>query len=371
LRLEQLTFTRYIAALTVVFFHFGETVFPANNSWLNPVITAGPIAVSYFFVLSGFIMAVAYYRPHSQQPLNKWKYWVARLARIYPVYLLALLLMIAANLKTEGSDPTTVFLSLSMMQAWVPCYPITLNSPGWSLSVEAAFYMLFPILLIIVQRSHFKSLAWFSLALWLITQLVLIYLRNTLDYHAHTPFHDFIYYHPLMHFNTFILGFVVGALFCDGKFTRRIPDSLNTLLLFVVSLCIVLLLAYEAHIETLLGFVIDYNNGLIAPLFLLFIVILALNQGWISRLLSLPFLVLLGEASYSLYILQRPAYGIYDRIVGQHLSGELHFYLFAIGLTIAAILSYKLFETPARRFINGLYVKFSGSSGKSGSSRTS
>lgn len=364
MKLDQLTFTRYIAALTVVFFHFGQQAFPATHAWWHPVVTAGPIAVSYFFVLSGFIMAVAYYQPDAQD-LNKGKYWLARFARIYPVYLLALVLMILANLKTDGRDPLAIGLSLTMLQAWVPGYAMVLNSPGWSLSVEALFYLCFPLLLTFAHRKGLKNLTVLTLVLWLGTQLLQIFLHNSEAYEAKGILHQFIYYHPLMHLSTFMLGLVVGVAFCTGKF-RALNQQWNGLAILALTTVVVLLLAYESSVEQQLGFLVDYNNGLIAPVFLAILVLLAVNNGWTKQLMSLPFLVLLGEASYSLYILQRPAYGIYDRLLGHWLplDANLHYYLFVILLTVASILSFKYMETPLRRLINSFY----GSSGKASSS---
>lgn len=366
MKLDQLTFTRYLAALTVVFFHFGQNAFPASNSLLKPIITAGPIAVSYFFVLSGFIMAVAYYAPlkhDNAANFNTWKYWLARLARIYPVYLVALLLMIAANLRGDGSDPLTVALSLSMLQAWIPGYAMTLNSPGWSISVELFFYLSFPILLFIVRKDRLKQLLLISLIVWLLSQVVQTWLHNLPNYAPASPLHEFIYYNPLMHINTFMIGFVTGVYFCDGKF-NGLNNRWNGLLALLVTTAICLALIYETSLEAAAGLLIDYNNGLIAPLFLALIVILAQNNGLIKKVFSIPVLLLLGEASYSLYILQRPVYGIYDRTLGSWLpmDANLHFYLFALLLTILSIVSFKYFETPLRRIINSLY----GSSGKSG-----
>lgn len=366
MKLDQLTFTRYIAALTVVFFHFGQQAFPATNAWWHPVVTAGPIAVSYFFVLSGFIMAVAYYQPNAKtENFDQWKYWLARFARIYPVYLLALVLMILANLKTDGRDPIAIILSLSMLQAWIPGNAMVLNSPGWSLSVEALFYLCFPLLLALVQRKGLKTLSLITLVLWLGTQILQVLLHNSASYEPKGILHQFIYYHPLMHLSTFMLGLTVGVAFCNDKF-RSLNQIWNGLAILVLTGIVILLLAYENSFEQHLGFLIDYNNGLIAPVFLAILVLLAVNEGWTKRLMSLPFLVLLGEASYSLYILQRPAYGIYDRVLGHWLplDANLHYYLFAILLTVASILSFKYMETPLRRLINSFY----GSSGKASSS---
>lgn len=355
MRIEQLTFTRYVAALTVVFFHYGMTVFPVNVPGVGAVLAAGPIAVSYFYVLSGFIMAIAYYRP--EQPQHAFairRYWWARIARIYPVYLLALLLMIAAKYRTSGGEPLTVMLSVSMLQAWIPGYPLTLNSPGWSLSVEAFFYLCFPLLIVWMKRYPLMYLTLTAGLLWLFTQLGHIFLLNTPAYTPRGLLHDFIFYNPLMHLNTFMMGVIAGAWLQTGRLTYLCAPALNTGGLLLVSSLIIVLLIIRQTLIDVSGIALDYTNGLIAPLFLLFIVLLTLNTGKISQFLRHKWLVLLGEASFSLYILQKPLHGIYEKLMPASIDphGALHVYLFVVLLTICALLSYWLFETPARRWLN-------------------
>jgi hypothetical protein len=60
MRIEQLTFTRFIAAVAVVIFHFGREVFPFQHPILQPLVLSANIGVSYFFILSGFVMIIAY-----------------------------------------------------------------------------------------------------------------------------------------------------------------------------------------------------------------------------------------------------------------------------------------------------------------------
>src|SRR5689334_24226753 len=89
-RIDQLTFTRFVAALAVVLFHSGG-VFPFNLFPLRQIFASGQIAVTYFFVLSGFVLAWAYYQPGRE---FKWRdYLFARFSRIYPVYLLSFLII--------------------------------------------------------------------------------------------------------------------------------------------------------------------------------------------------------------------------------------------------------------------------------------
>jgi len=354
LQLDQITFTRFIAALTVVFFHYGQSVFPANIPFLFENVTAGPIAVGYFYVLSGFIMAIAYYKPDksNQKAISKKKYWMARFARIYPVYLLALLLIVGAKYKDLAQNWETLPLHLLLLQSWIPGYPITLNTPGWSLSVEAFFYLCFPFLLIWVYRVGTKPLAIFTVILWLATQVILLTQLNSSSYAPKTDLHDLIYYYPLMHLNSFVAGLLCGVYLKNNaeKFSAR---SSSTLLLALSFTLIFLLIWARPHLESLLGIKIAFTNGLLAPAFLWFIFLLANHKGTISKILSYSGLVLLGEASYSLYILQKPVHGIYDKIIVPriHLSEGVHFYIFLALLIIISILSFKYFETPLRKYL--------------------
>lgn len=356
MQINQITFTRFIAALTVVFFHYGANAFPATLSWLNESVTAGPIAVNYFYVLSGFIMAIAYYQPDAVEPLNKKRYWVARLARIYPVYLVALLLMAVASSHELTEKPLALPLHLGMLQAWIPSYPMTLNNPGWSLSVEAFFYLCFPFLLALIYKTGLKYLSVLCIVLWLITQYILLTGINSPEYTGKSLLHNFIYYHPLMHINAFIAGLLCGVVFKNKAPSLKSP---NPTWLIGSLLLIILVLELRPTLESILGFKLAYTNGLIAPAFLLFIWLLASTKGRIQTALSHPLLILLGEASFSLYILQKPVFGLYNRLLEPRLKmGEVaDFYIALILLVIISIASYKLFETPARTLINRLLAK--------------
>ncbi len=358
MQLDQITFTRFVAALTVVFFHYGNQVFPLNIPLLDDVLKAGPIAVNYFYLLSGFIMAIAYYRPRDKQAFNAKSYWWARFARIYPVYLLALLLIAVTKLK-DPNIGTALALNTSLLQSWVPNYALSLNSPGWSLSVEAFFYLCFPFLLALVYRTGIKKITIIGLLLWFSTQVIHTILLNSDGYQAKNALHSFIYYNPLMHINAFILGIIVGVIFKDKPKILSQLQNHSTLGIIITTLLIAVIIAFEDHIAHILGFSIALTNGQIAPLFLLFIVFLSLDKSLITQLFSHRWLVLLGEASFSLYILQRPVHGIYERILQNRidLSETGHFYLYLVILILVSIASYKLFETPMRKILRSISTK--------------
>jgi peptidoglycan/LPS O-acetylase OafA/YrhL len=353
LQLDQITFTRFIAALSVVFFHYGQSVFPANISFLFENITAGPIAVGYFYVLSGFIMAIAYYQAdiNKRVSFSKKKYWIARFARIYPIYLLALLIIVAAKYKSLGQNWDEFLLQILLLQSWVPGYPITLNTPGWSLSVEAFFYLCFPFLLAWVYKKGTNALLVFGVLLWFATQYVLITQLNSPAYAAKNHVHDFIYYNPIMHLNSFVLGMICGIYLKNKKEPTSYKS--NTVWLIGSLLIIFTLIWARPHLETIFDYKLAYTNGLLAPAFLVFVILLANHRGVFTTIFKHPWLILLGEASYSLYILQKPIHGIYDKVIVPRLSlsETLHFYIFLILLIVISIVTYKTLETPMRKLI--------------------
>lgn len=151
-RIEQLTFTRFIAAISIVIFHFAADVFPFKFPALHSVFSNANIGVSYFFILSGFVMMIAY---GENKRVAFWSYLKGRFIRIYPAYLLSLLLLLVYiyTIPSELTDKG-LLLSLPLLQSWIPERAMSLNFPSWSLSVELLFYVTFPFLFNYVYRTN-------------------------------------------------------------------------------------------------------------------------------------------------------------------------------------------------------------------------
>ncbi len=356
-RIEQITFTRFIAALTVVFFHYGANVYPLNTYPLNKLLLIGPISVSYFFALSGFIMALVYYRPHTVY-FDKVSYWIARFARIFPVYILALLLVVPFKFGSKHNEMVAIFLNIFCLQSWLPPYPTTFNYPGWSLSVEAFFYIAFPFLIRVVSKRSFKSITYLTVLFWVLSQIIHVIIINNFYNGYPSKSHDIIHHLPFLHLNTFILGVVVGIWFVRYYQQNNTNQLKNFVILAASFALIVLSLVYrKGHY---FGVKVMLTNGLLAPLFLLFILSLSRDNTVISRILRNRWAVLLGEASFSLYILQFPIYMFYNRFIRMRIAtytNEINFLIYVIFLIVVSVVTFKLIESPSRIFIKDLYNK--------------
>ena len=169
--------------------------------------------VSYFFILSGFILVVSS-TTKSGQPTDR-QFWLNRFARIYPLYLLAFLLtaLLVATigdeqfLYVESAFAKPALASALLVQAWIPDYAFYLNYPGWSLSVEALFYALFPFLFRVLRSVSTLSLVVLSVGSWLLNQAFHIYLK------VHGATAAFTNAFPPFHFTTFLMGVCLGIGF--------------------------------------------------------------------------------------------------------------------------------------------------------------
>ena len=292
-----MTSVRIFAALYVLIYHFwGDSPLAPQAHWYDSWRNGGYLGVSLFFVLSGFILA--YNAPVKTQFR---RFYALRFARVYPLYLAALLWALPnylrhAALRPSGAQrwvalPATVLL----LQTWFgPYIAVQINSPGWSLCDEAFFYALFPVVLpmIIAQMPRWRML--------LAALAVLAILPSTVV-------HLWVWHHgaailtdgqaqfvglPLFRLPEFLTGVVLGRLFLI-----RMPHTTTLQVAASTALSVACILIH-GH----LPFDVVRSGLLALPLgWMLYSL-----AGWRSRFLGSKTMQLLGEMSYGVYLLQLP-----------------------------------------------------------------
>jgi peptidoglycan/LPS O-acetylase OafA/YrhL len=164
-QLPSLTALRGIAALWVVLYHYSVQCFPnLDIRAYTYVVEKGYLAVDMFFMLSGFVMAHVYHQRFAKSVSdNYWSFIVARIARIYPLHLLILLLFVATafashlmastlqdslrDIPLGGSRSLEALIANIFMLQGLKASNLSWNYPAWSISVEFIAYLLFPFAL--------------------------------------------------------------------------------------------------------------------------------------------------------------------------------------------------------------------------------
>jgi peptidoglycan/LPS O-acetylase OafA/YrhL len=353
-RLNALTGLRCFAAINVVLFHF------SNPQWfgiLAPVVDAGFISVSYFILLSGFVLGYNYNERAQNGELDRKRFWEARFTRIYPIYLLSLLLSWGELAREYQSHTHAMFwagvaLSPLLLQGWIPAIATFLNTPAWTMSAEAFYYVIFPWLARWKRPERVGPYLWKMAGLWGLGMIPgALYMAFNPDGIAHPDRFSYgrwlwaLKYTPYAHLASFVFGVMLANL------DRMVGRSGR--------LRLILGIGGFAGIYALvaLGPLVPYaliHEGLLMPLFGCIVLGLAGNNPLAYALGWRP-LVFVGEASYCLYLLH---YKFWNLIHDSHVwysSGLNRFdpwlsYVLLIGL---ALLALHFIEKPAQRVLRG------------------
>ncbi|WP_131197026.1 acyltransferase family protein, partial [Lichenihabitans psoromatis] len=150
--IKALTGLRGFAAMAVVIYHFSVGVWPLKTFFDHCYL-----AVDLFFVLSGFIIASTSGEVFTTSLSGReyGKFVAKRLGRIYPLYLVTTLVAIAMVALIGDRwqiEPVSLISNLLMIQGWGIAE--SFDSPGWSISVEMAAYILFPPLMLFLHKAR-------------------------------------------------------------------------------------------------------------------------------------------------------------------------------------------------------------------------
>lgn len=314
--------------------------------------------MGFFFVLSGFILAYAY---PSLDAGGTRRFLQARFARIYPLHLatfLLVFLLLPNPLRTQGGPPTlaTALVNLTLVQAWIPDgrYYFSYNGPSWSISTEATFYLLFPLLIASWRRTWPVKLAFAVVPLIAIVAYV--------NYRNDFALTILAYVHPLARLFEFTLG-MAAALAWKSLATRTRPSPAAATLLEIALVALAALVMLrsnhwlnELHNDPIVGLggkVWLVHGGLACLPFAALIVVMALGRGALARALAARPLVFLGEVSFSIYMLHHILLRTYQfhRPSLPALPPLVAFAAYLAVVLLASALAWRLIERPCRSLL--------------------
>lgn len=214
--LPSLTGLRWNAALLVFLYHVSVVQYfgghPAQQ--INWAFGAGNIGVSFFFVLSGFVLS------WSTSPTTRAaRFWRRRFARVYPLHFVTALLALALGFAVApGAMPdfAQIAANLFMIHSWIPnvAFYQSLNTVSWSLACEAFFYFLFPLLIRLL-----RPLGWQGNSVVIAGCIILEFLIPKLAGHSLpiTSLNFYLYYFPLARLPEFLLGMALAQVVLAGR----------------------------------------------------------------------------------------------------------------------------------------------------------
>jgi peptidoglycan/LPS O-acetylase OafA/YrhL len=349
--LPGLTGLRGPLALGIVLFHFT----PPHMRYLDPFIDNSFVFVGFFFLLSGFILSYNY--ADRAGTLIKRDFWLARFARLYPVYLLALLLSFAMvraewHARSHAEFWSGIVLTPLLLQGWSPSLATFWNTVAWTLSAEVVLYAAFPWLLRLPWPKKAGQLIALLLGLWalgLVPHMLYIWInpdhligpatRYTSGYWIRV-----LKYTPLAYACTFLAGFALGKL----QSILVLAPRQRTAVALGSLVAIAAFLTFEV---TRVPYIL-MHGGLLMPLFAALIVGLS-GPNPVSSVFAWRPAVLLGQSSYCLYLLHFNAINLvreYKLPQRMHLTALDPWISYAAVLAMAIAVFY-LVEEPARKAI--------------------
>lgn len=326
---------RAVAVIPVILFHFGM-------SWVD----GGYIGVDIFFVISGFLITSIILKDYQHGVFSLKDFWLRRVRRILPVLILMVIvtlivgkqLLYAPDISNLGSQGIAALLSFANISQWLQSgnywgYTAE-NSPllhTWSLSVEEQFYLIFPLLIILVLR-YFKK--------WLIPIVCALSVFSLLLFFYGSKNHpDATFY--LVPTRAWELG--AGALIALFLYHKQLQVKSSQ---FLSSVGLIAILGSF--------YFLNGNTGITQFLFIpvggavLIILFSQSEQSWVNRFLSLKPIVYVGKISYSLYLWHWPVL-----VLSKNLTLKTGIEYPTIGLLaliiVLSVLSYHFIEMHTRR----------------------
>lgn len=341
--IKPLTSLRFVFAFMVFMSHnilFDKAV----NPFLHHLFYEGCVGVSFFFILSGFILSHVYQEGFEDKRVSKRKFYIARLARIYPLHIVTMLIWVYMRKDHPINEVyVTNFISnLSLTQSFYFTDEIRFNTAAWSLSDEMFFYLLFPFLIAWLAEAKKKFVGVFLLGASVV--LVLCPIIEGSKYQEWL-----LYSFPPVR----LLDFVVGILLynvCQSVHVKNLVQKVSPTKLEVAA--VLLFLSFYC-IAYLIPEVYRYSIWYWLPVGL-FISIFYFRAGAISQFLSKDTFVWLGDISFSFYMFHAIVLWYIRRsfvLADISVSKPIIFVLGVILTIVVSAISFKYLETPANKWI--------------------
>jgi len=201
---------RFVAAMHLVLYHFYKDKSDSSSFLWQNLCRWGGSQLSFFFILSGFCLA--YQHGQRSAELDTTKFWWRKFARLYPTYVLSIVVMLFL-LPRDSIDSNVVVAMLFCLQTWAGfAFSNAINTPAWFVGAILFLYLLFPSALRILScnSSAFKTLLWTAFGFWCLCGIGTFV---QMGYVVGPPFAPLYSLSFKAHFSEFLFGTSLGLAF--------------------------------------------------------------------------------------------------------------------------------------------------------------
>ena len=363
--LSALTGLRFVAAFVIFVHHLRGRFGIPHFDW-----NLGP-AVSFFFVLSGFILTYVYANRLTKQTVTK--FLVTRCARIWPLHVVCLMLSgLVLFDQVKGHSLWNWLLSLGLLQSWAGNiqWSMSINAPAWSISTEMFFYLAFPILLLGSPKRFW--LCFVGLLVFVFVSLRAMQVLESVDLlGASIQPAAVIYTNPLFRLSEFVVGIITARIFLRHSTSRtNFAASPNLYVGTLLELASVLSIAlYYVWFRNWGGASAIYCHPWLGPLlanwfsvcgssitFAALIYVFALRRGILSQLTGSRSMVYLGELSFAFYLVHTIWIRRLDELIAPHWLSPFIGVSACLALTLLfSAMLYRMVELPSKKWILNAY----------------
>lgn len=339
---------RAIAVIGIIIYHL-------NKQWL----TGGFLGVDTFFVISGYLItSLLLFEYESTGIINLKQFWLRRIKRLIPAMLVLVMVVTVATLIFKPAEIVNIkqdaFAAIFYVSNWwyiatdVNYFEQFVFMPLkhlWSLAIEEQFYIIFPIVFILLLLI-IKKYRNVTLILWIISLVSL--LTMIIIGQAQTG-HSRVYFGTDTRLQTMLLGVIFAFVWPPFKLKKNPNHILRTIIdsIGVVGIALLLMLFFIVNDDS--NWI--YNGGfyLISGLTLFVIMSAVHPSGYFAKILGNPLFIYIGKRSYSLYLWHFP---VISFIHSYYVDGQLPVYVYVVDIILTIILSemsYRYIETPFRK----------------------
>ncbi len=345
--IKPLTSLRFIFAFMVFMSH--KNIFLDNEgSFLWHIFYEGYAGVSFFFMLSGFILAYSYQQRLSERTISARSFYVARIARIYPLHLLSLLVAIYLTRFFEHINLQVLVdlgLNTFLLHSFMPGQEFGFNAVSWSLSDEAFFYALFPFIILALPRMSARTIGILCAGVASIIIATAFVIQDS-------PWENWVMYiNPVFRLFDFVLGILLYNL-CTHL---RLPQK--PILYTGMEAGAILLVVASYSLAYFIPFSFRQSVWYWIPMGLL-IATFYFQRGKISQFLSHHIFVKLGEISFAFYLFHYLTIQLMRIVVlklGLNIAPIPEFLIALVASTAIAYCAHQYIEKPANRFIRNRF----------------